>query len=151
MDIAVSSTVVYRDHMGRFLSAVEAGVTAAVRETIEDGAKLSKRLAPSGAKPDPRTQKLKDSIDWYMTGSNSGVWVATARHALPIEFGAGPHLISGSPNLLFWWDREGRYYTPSHGVDVVNHPGNAAQPYLRPAYEITKHRLLTALDRHIPG
>lgn len=151
MDIAVSSEVIYRDRTGRFLSAVEAGVTAAVRDTIADGAKLSRRLAPSGSKPDPRTPKLKDSIDWYMTGSNSGVWVATARHALAIEYGAGPHPITGSPNLQFWWEREGREFVPGKGVDRVNHPGNAPQPYLRPAYEVVKHRLLTALDRHIPG
>lgn len=150
-NIAVSNTVVYRDDMGKFLAAVNKGVTAAVRETVEDGAKMSRRLAPSGSKHDPRTIKLKDSIEWYMTGATSGVWVATARHALPIEYGARPHPIKGKPDLLFWWDKEGRYFTPSHRVDEVSHPGNAAQPYLRPAYEATMPKLLNALDKHIPG
>jgi hypothetical protein len=90
---------------------------------------------------------LKDSISAEMLSRTSGQWKATARHALPQEFGAGPHEITG--DVSFFWESEGRMWNP--GDNMIHHPGNPAQPYLRPAYKIISGKLLSIMKRFYPG
>lgn len=152
MDIAMTNEAIYRDESGQFISALETGATEAVKEAIMRGEDLSKGFAPKGKKPDPRTQSLSDSIDSVMLSSTKGVWFATARHALPIEKGARPHPIGATDAgaLSFFWEREGRdWVTPPY--QPVQHPGNRAQPYLKPAYRIIARELIDICKRHMPG
>lgn len=147
MDIAVSNRVVARNGLGQFIRECEQAAEATVQQLIEDGAKLSIAMAPEGSKPDPRTIPLKSSITSKMTSRTSGHWQASARHALAIEFGAAPHRIDGSPFLRFFWDRIGEDVV----FRAVNHPGNGAQPYLRPAYEIISGRAMAVAAEKYPG
>jgi hypothetical protein len=156
--IAVSNRVISRNGIGRFIAECEQGATGTVQDAIDRGADLSRSLAPVGHKVDKRTIPLKDSISSAMTSATSGHWVAAARHALAQEFGAGPHVIAGSPGLSFYWEEAGRMFVPAEiyyntpgKVTIVNHPGNPAQPYLRPAYEVVMGEIMSIAAANYPG
>lgn len=148
--IAFSNRVISRDRRGRFVAAVDRRAAAMVRNMVEDGADLSRDMAPVGAKFDKRTPHLKDSIETRMTSGTAGEWYSTARHALPIEHGGKPHIMRGNPVFRFWWERMNRPWIPGlYGEpDIIHHPGNAAQPFLRPAYEVIKRRWGQYARRH---
>lgn len=147
MEFAVSNRVIARNSIGQFIRDCEQAAEGTIREAVNDGADLSRNFAPEGAKMDPRTIPLKESIEAHVLSRTSGNWVATARHALPIELGAVPHPITGW--VSFFWEREGRMWEP--GPNEISHPGNAPQPYLRPAYEIIMARIMQIADKHYPG
>lgn len=152
MDIAMSNRVIARDDFGRFISDVHQATHEAVRDLLHEGMEISRDLAPVGHKADRRTVPLKDSMFVHMESRTRGYWGSFARHALPIEKGARRHFIFGNPNLGFFWEREGREWIPaevfykSPGMrDFVDHPGNRAQPFLRPAYDILQSRIMSTL------
>jgi hypothetical protein len=155
--IGVSHSVVHRDELGRFEAAVERSVTKSVREAVKRGADLARGFAPVGTKPDPRTVSLKASIKYEMTSSTQGRFFSDARHALAQEKGARPHLIVGSPYLSFFWEERGRrwipsaiYYREPGRVDIINHPGNRSQPFMRPAYSIVERELMGIMRKNFP-
>lgn len=153
MDIAVSNKVFARNSMGQFIAECEAAGTRVVEHAVEEGAKLSRSFAPVGSRPDLRSIPLRESIASQMTGARTGHWFSASRHALPVEFGAGPHTIVGHPFLKFYWESAGRWWIPGlfGAPDVVNHPGNPAQPFLRPAYEIVMANVMRWARRYYPG
>lgn len=138
-----SSTTYYRSNLGRFASSLDERADRIVNDAIERGADLSRALAPIGVKPDTRSIPLAASIFTERTSKTSGRWGSSARHGAAIEEGARPHLIVGNPHLRFYWEREGRMWEPGRfgEPDVVNHPGNHAQPYLEPAYRIVAQEI----------
>ncbi len=146
MKIACSNKVVARNGFGRFTEACDEAARRTAQEAVERGAALSRTLAPIGHKVDGRTIPLRDSIFSEMTGATSGRWVSVARHALPTEYGAGPHPITG--DVSFFWERERRMWQP--GENVIDHPGNPAQPFLRPAYEIVMAQVMDIAKRNYP-
>lgn len=137
-------TVVQRGQWGRFTAHYSAAGEQTVRDAVEEGAQLSRDMAPVGRKHDPRTIPLKDSIEARMESRTKGSWVSTARHAAPVEFGARPHLITA--NVRFFWEAARRWWVPGEGF--INHPGNDAQPFMRPAYEIIKRRMAEIARRN---
>lgn len=157
MEIGVSNKVIARNNLGRFIAECEIAGHRTIERAIDEGAQMSRREAPRGSKHDPRTVPLKDSIVGVAHGT-SGYWYSFARHALPQELGATPHPITGSPELSFFWEEEGRnwipasiYYKQPGLVDVINHPGNAPQPFLRPAYEYVMLNVVRWAKRYYPG
>lgn len=145
--VAVSGRVIARNNIGQFVRECEMAAQRTVEEAVERGANLSRAMAPIGPKPDPRTGKLKDSISSKMYGRTAGEWSCSARHALAIEKGAVRHDITGWVN--FFWENEGRAWEP--GPNTIDHPGNAAQPYLHPAYKIIMQQIMDIADRKYPG
>jgi hypothetical protein len=145
--VGVSNRVIARNGIGQFRSECSLAAERTVEKAVERGARLSRDFAPSGSKNDPRTTKLKKSIEPRMLGRTQGEWTATARHALAIEKGAVPHEITGWVN--FFWERESRDWEP--GMNLINHPGNAAQPYLRPAYAIVMGEVMAIARGEYPG
>lgn len=143
--IATSNRVIARDQMGLFVSLCDQAGANMMRDMANDGAELSRAMAPKGAKADPRTPHLADSITSRSSG-NSAHWQADARHALAVEFGAAPHPITGY--VSFFWQREGRYWKP--GRNMISHPGNRSQPYLRPAYEVIMGRWMEYARKYYP-
>lgn len=157
--VAVSNRVIARSRIGRFIADCEDAGHKTVKEMVQDGAKLSRQMAPLGHKHDARTIPLRQSINWEMISRTAGHWYSTARHALAQELGAGPHIIRGNPSLSFFWEERGRMWIPaavfykppgSVPVDIINHPGNAPQPYLRPAYEVIMRRWAAIARKHYP-
>jgi hypothetical protein len=143
--VAVSNRVIARDTFGRFIAQCELAGEEMMHDMAEDGAALSRTLAPKGTKKDPRTPHLRDSI----TASSSGTsahWEANARHALAQEKGGAPHPQTGWAS--FFWEKEGRDWEP--GPNTISHPGNPAHPYLRPAYEIIMGRWMEYARRYYP-
>lgn len=158
MDVGVSNRVIARNGIGRFIAECEAAATRSVEKALDEGVKLSKGFAPVGTKHDKRTPPLHAAFYTTMLGRTSGVWGNFARHALPIEKGAVPHIIRGNPALSFYWEAAGRWWVPASEfyhqpglADVINHPGNAAQPYLRPAYTIVMRRMMDIMKQEYPG
>lgn len=158
MDLAVSNRVVARNGIGQFLTACERGAEETVKEAVKRGERMSKRMAPEGHKADPRTLPLRAAMYSQMTSRTSGYWANFARHALPVEFGAGPHDIPA--NVHFFWEKMGRFWmTPDEylrrtgfpGADPIHHPGNPAQPYLRPAYEAIMGQIMAIAREKYPG
>lgn len=115
------TTVQYRNNLGRFAKLIEHGSEGMARDMVETTADFAHEGAPVGpARSDyGRREKLSGSIEGHMTSATAGVVKAHAGHAGPQELGAGPHEI---PNAF------------GSGHPVM-HPGNAPQPYLRPALE----------------
>lgn len=155
---AVSNRVVARNNIGQFIRECEVAAERTIEKAVREGAALSRTFAPVGHKPDLRTIPLKDSIYTKMFGRTSGEWGAAARHALAQEKGAGPHIIAGDPDLSFFWEAKGRRFVPASEfyhtpglVTIVNHPGNPAHPYLRPAYEIISQRIMAIARGEYPG
>jgi hypothetical protein len=81
-------------------------------------ARDASRVAPIGPE-DPKHphEHLKDSIDVEIVDDFTALIGSDKEYAASVEMGARPHLI---PNAF------------GHG-QTVHHPGNPAQPYLRPA------------------
>jgi hypothetical protein len=152
-EVALSTRVFARNRIGQFTDECSAAGEATVSDMIDEGADLSRSLAPVGHKLDKRDVPLKESIESEMLSRTSGIWYSISGHALPIETGARAHPIPGKPGLRFWWDKEGRMFLPApHGrVTVVQHPGNAAQPFLRPAYEAIMSRWSAIAKRYYPS
>lgn len=150
--IAISSQVHKRNGIGQFISECSAAASASVDEMLDEGVNISREEAPKGVKHDPRGS-LEEGFFTHKLSRTSGVWGNDARHALPIELGAAPHVIEGSPYLHFYWEAAGRMWIPGlmGDTDIVNHPGNAAQPYLRPAYERVMARAMSIMRRYYPG
>lgn len=140
----MSGTVVLRDEMGRFVSHLERGGQDMLAEMAKDGANISRALAPQGHKPDQRTPRIVDSITSSVQG-NQARWGSSARHALAQEFGARPHPITAE--VEFFWEKHWRMWKPGPGE--IDHPGNPAHPYLRPAYDEVMARWPEYARRHL--
>lgn len=81
----------------------------------------AERMAPV------KTGRLRGSIYKEATGTTIRVGVRNVDYWMAQEYGAGPHIIRPVTKKALAWPG-GR-----HPVAVVNHPGNAAKPFLRPA------------------
>lgn len=147
MSFAVSNRVVARNGIGQFISECETAAHDTIEKAVERGATLSRGFAPKGARRDPRTPHLADSIKAEVLSRTSGRWVATARHALAQEKGGAPHLQTGM--VTFFWENEGRMWDP--GFNLIHHPGNPAHPYLRPAYTIIMRDIMQIARGEYPG
>lgn len=153
--IAVSAHVVLRNRLGQFRRECSDAARETITEAVNRGADMSRSLAPAGHKADPRTIPLKSSIYAEVLSRTQGRWVATARHALPVEFSAGPHAIPGE--VSFFWENAGRMWIP-YSADgptwlhpFIMHPGNPAQPYLRPAYHAIMGQIMAIAAEKYPG
>lgn len=153
-ELKVANKVTRRNHLGRFISELEAGGTKTIEEAINRGQRLSTDFAPQSARErDPRTVSIVAGMGSTMLSSREGSWGSTARHTLHQEYGTRAHLIQGNPDLTFFWEKEGRMFWPVGGghVTTVHHPGHGAQPFLRPAYKIVMREILDIADRNYPG
>lgn len=76
------------------------------------------------------TGNLKNSIGQDIDDDGLGFEAGpTANYGGDVEYGSAPHVIRArNAKALFWPGAE-------HPVRQVNHPGNAPQPYMRPAFE----------------
>lgn len=129
--------VAARNSIGQFARECELAGQQTLRDAVEDGANFSRTFAPVGHRHDHRTVPLKSSIHTEVRG-NVGRWFSVARHALPIEKGARPHTMIGNPTFRFFWEAAGRMWVPGlfGEPDIINHPGNEAQPFLQPALDL---------------
>lgn len=117
--------------------AVDAGTEQTAYDVLQD----AQRNAPV------KTGELRDSGRVVARG---GGWAVefTAVHAKPQEYGAGPHLIRADEAEVLRFPGEGGEWVFRK---EVSHPGNAPQPYLRPALDANQRRhaqhILSEIDR----
>ena len=145
--------VIARNQIGQFADACSAAATASVRDAAERGVQYAKANAPVGPKHDKRTATLQDSFYVEQISRTQVKFGNSARHAMAQEFGARPHEIPGNPFLRFYWEEAGRMWVPGlfGDQDIVNHPGNPAQPFMRPAYRRVMQEFMDIVRRHYPG
>jgi hypothetical protein len=110
-------------------------------------------MAPIVHKHYMRSIPLAQSISAKMIGRTAGYWYSTARHAPFQEFGAGPHVMMGNPFFRFYWESKGRWWIPglTGEPDVIHHPGNRPQPFMKPAYEIVSREIMQIAKGEYPG
>lgn len=140
-----------RNSLGQFIRQIEDAGHDTVEDLIEMGAAEARRQAPRGTRHDRRTIPLADSIFTRMFSKNDGMFGSSARHALPQETGAKPHIIV-SDKFNFFWENAGRMWIPGlfRNPDIINHPGNPPQPFLRPAFNLVMSRWREIARRHYP-
>ena len=144
------------DTTGRFASLPEKA-REALLEVAQEGAVIAAARAPEGDGSSPRTRppgRLKRSIHARRTALGAEFY-SDAPHALPIEYGAGPHPISGRPFLSFP-TRTPKLKKVATGrnagkvvVRHVEHPGNAAKPFMIPAYRAIEGKIIATIRRYV--
>lgn len=139
----IITKITTHDEFGRFTSFSTAAGKAMLEEMAEEGAKLSRELAPRSGKNDPRSKSVADSMESHVSGDTAS-WTSTARHAMAVELGSVRHFQSGWVN--FFWEKAGRDWEP--GPNLIDHPPTAPKPYLRPAWEIIMSRWPEFARRH---
>jgi HK97 gp10 family phage protein len=118
----------YERGLRRALGGMSNDVKRAVERTRIDVQNEARRRAPVD------TGRLRSSIVSRAEGSGRrvGYVVGTnVNYAAAVEYGTAPHVIKPRfKKALFWPGAR-------HPVAFVNHPGTKAQPFMRPAIEMT--------------
>lgn len=148
---ATSRSVMQKDSFGLFLRELDEAGTRTLRDMVQDGAKLAKRLAPKGKKRDPRYGvRLGESIVPIMYSDREGAWGSDLPYAMVRERGGGGWPITGPLN--FYWDREGRWFHTRPGyTSTVQHPPTAGTHYFEESYQAIMARWMEYARRHYPG
>lgn len=131
----------YRDESGRFASLLDAAAAGTIAEIVKNAEGVAKGQAPS------RSGRLHNSIQGVVLSSHSGAVVAGTKYALYQEKGTFPHAMSG--NVGFFWEREGRWWTP--GPNTIIHPGNKGTHFMAYALKYMKARYAAIAEKHYPG
>ena len=120
----------FADSAGDAADRVENGeaVDRGVEETTRTIALDAERFAPKD------TGELAGSIHVEKLADGEWLVIVGADHAKPIEYGSRPHVITPNDAEALRFEIDGQIVFAQR----VFHPGNPAQPYLRPA--IDAHR-----------
>jgi hypothetical protein len=122
-------------------------------QVAEETAEVMTAAAPRGNNKSPKMRRpspnrkpgrLKSNIKAFKTETGGMVdWnnKHTANHWAAIEFGATPHPITGPNGISFRGHIPPGPRKGNINVPMVNHPGNAAQPYIRPSVDWGKDEL----------
>lgn len=134
--LAFQATAQYTDRFGRFASLLDAADNAMARDMVETTARLAHEDAPVGPGRDDygRRPKLSSDIQSRMTSATAGVVGVSGPNSASQETGAAPHPI---PNAF-------------GSGQTVMHPGNAPQPFIRPALTKLRGLIPAMLRRHYP-
>lgn len=150
--LVVSRQLTVRDRSGAFIADCAGAASKSIAEAIQQGAAISRSMAPV------KTGTLAGSIAPVQLSRTTGVWGTDIFYAMYQEKGAGPHEIPS--RVSFYWERMGRQWmwpetylikTGFPGADPINHPGNPAQPFLEPAYDMMKHKLVRIMAKYYPS
>lgn len=119
--------------IGRAADRVESSgaVDEGVRETATDFRDDAKRRAPRD------TGELIENISAEQIAPGEWRVVSAADHARPVEFGARPHTITPTDADALRFEIDGDVVYASK----VDHPGQDAQPYFRPAMDSVQSEL----------
>ncbi|MGW9299421.1 HK97-gp10 family putative phage morphogenesis protein [Streptomyces cyaneofuscatus] len=123
------NTRAYERGLRRVLGGMSDDVKRAVERTRIDVQNEARRRAPVD------TGRLRSSIVSRAEtgGRNIGYAVGTnVNYAAAVEYGTAPHVIVPKNGKALYWPGA------RHPVAKVNHPGTRAQPFLRPAIEMTE-------------
>jgi hypothetical protein len=99
---------------------LDAALAHAMGRVVQAIAADAQRLVPVN------TGRLKGSIQWEVSGTTGRV-STDVPYWKYVEYGTAPHVITPKTKRALYWEGA------AHPVARVNHPGTAAQPFLRPA------------------
>lgn len=119
----------YERGLRRALGGMSSDVKRAVDRTRIDVQNEARRRAPVD------TGRLRSSIvsRAETRGRGVGYVIGTnVTYAADVEFGTAPHVIVPKNRKALYWPGA------AHPVARVNHPGTRAQPFMRPALELTE-------------
>jgi len=118
--------------------SIGAEMTHKIETAIKSGALILQNEAKK--KTPYRTGTLRRSIHietLKKSGSDVEVAVGTdVSYAKSVEFGSGPRIIRPKTKKALFWPGA------AHPVRLVHHPGTKAHPYLRPALDDNKEKIL---------
>ena len=140
-DIVVSHQVALRSEIGRFISQVEEGGQAALREMTNMIAGFAVGYAPR------RSGRLAASISGIVRG-NTGFAFADAPYARAQEKGARPHVIANREGPQDVLANEEQNFFSAH---AVMHPGNPAAHFLTRAGQQVAAMTPAIMKRYMPG
>ena len=118
----------YERGLRRYFGRMSDDVARAVERTRVDVQNEARRRAPVD------TGRLRSSIVSRAEGSGRSVGYVigtNVNYAAAVEYGTSPHVIKPVNKKALYWPGA------AHPVAQVNHPGTRAQPFLRPAIELT--------------
>ncbi|MFJ8144684.1 HK97-gp10 family putative phage morphogenesis protein [Streptomyces sp. NPDC096048] len=119
----------YERGLRRYLGRMSDDVKRAVDRTRVDVQNEARRRAPVD------TGRLRSSIVSRAEGSGRSVGYVigtNVNYAAAVEYGTSPHVIKPVNKRALYWPGA------AHPVAQVNHPGTRAQPFMRPAIEMTE-------------
>ena len=122
------NTRAYERGLRRYFGRMSDDVARAVERTRIDVQNEARRRAPVD------TGRLRSSIVSRAEGSGRSVGYVigtNVSYAAAVEYGTAPHVIVPRNRKALYWPGA------AHPVAKVNHPGTRAQPFLRPAIEMT--------------
>jgi HK97 gp10 family phage protein len=117
--------IVEFNHFPGIAAALEGKVATCVEKAVRDVEAQAKARAAVD------TGAMKSSIAGKMTGRFSGEVAPHVEYAIFVEYGTRAHVITAKGGGLFWPGA-------AHPVKSVNHPGTAAQPFMRPAADAVR-------------
>jgi HK97 gp10 family phage protein len=129
-----------------------------LRVALEDAKNALVKVAQDAAPRDSRflRQSITGQVENWGT-DHPAVRAGTHAHYAPdVEFGTRPHAIFPfRKKALFWVNYDNpksRPHLKGAGAvftfaRMVRHPGTKAQPFMRPAYQAVKPRLIQAMTR----
>ncbi|NUR66134.1 MAG: HK97 gp10 family phage protein [Streptomyces sp.] len=122
------NTRAYERGLRRVFGRMSDDVARAVDRTRIDVQNEARRRAPVD------TGRLRSSIVSRVEGGGRSLGYvvgSNVNYAAAVEYGTAPHVIKPKYKQALYWPGA------AHPVAQVNHPGTAAQPFLRPAIELT--------------
>lgn len=121
-------TRAYERGLRRVLGRMSDDVRRAVVQTGVDVQNRARELCPVD------TGRLRASIVHRVEGGGRSVGMVigtNVSYAADVEYGTAPHVIVPKNRKALYWPGA------AHPVAKVNHPGTRAQPFMRPAVEMT--------------
>lgn len=146
----VSTQVIVRDQLGRFIKDIEDAAPEAIGRALDVGTAAARARVAERTKV--RTGSLLGGFRPALLSRTSGVLVNVAPWAGYQDEGTAPHDISA--HVHFYWERMGRYWmwpelyqrvTGFPGADPIHHPGNPAVGFMDAGYRA----MMRALPRII--
>lgn len=131
----VSSDVIVRDGLGRFIKDIEDAALRTVEKSLDVGIAEARTAAPI------RTGRLRASFVPAILSRTSGVFMNNAPYAYYQDQGAAKHDIDA--HVSFFWEKMGRKWmwpetylrkTTFPGADPIKHPGNPATNFMDAGY-----------------
>lgn len=123
------NTRAYERGLRRALGGMSDDVKRAVERTRIDVQNEARRRAPVD------TGRLRSSIVSRAEGRGRSVGYVVGtnvNYAAAVEYGTAPHVIKPKHKKALFWPGA------RHPVAQVNHPGTRAQPFMRPAIEMSE-------------
>ena len=118
---------------------------ALVRKTVKNSAFNIQKNAKSNLTKNKSvdTGHLRRGISTDIKGLGATIHTSNIKYARGVEYGTKAHIIRAKNKKALYWKGA------KHPVKQVNHPGSKAKPYLIPAFNSEKDKIIEDLKEVI--